>query len=114
MKTQLQTMSYDVAKSIVHLSDVLNKRKISYPLVHQLLKSETSIAANIAESRQALSRPDFATKLAIASKEAQETLFWLTLLQDTDKLTSQESATLIDQTEQLCRMLSTATRTLNK
>ena len=114
MKTQLQTMSYDVAKSIVRLSDVLNKRKISYPLVNQLLKSGTSIAANIAESRQAQSRPDFATKLAIASKEAQETLFWLTLLQDTDKLTSQESATLIDQTEQLCRMLSTATRTLNK
>ena len=50
MKTQLQTMSYDVAKSIVHLSDVLNKRKISYPLVNQLLKSGTSIAANIAET----------------------------------------------------------------
>jgi four helix bundle protein len=114
MKTRLQTLSYDVAKSIVRLTDVLIKRKISYPLVHQLLKSGTSIAANIAESRQAQSRPDFATKLAIASKEAQETLFWLMLLHDTDKVTSQESATLIDQTEQLCRMLSTAARTLKK
>lgn len=72
----------------------------------QLLLAGTSIGANIAESQQAQSRPDFISKLCIALKEASETNYWLRLLRATDYLSETEYRTMIVQCKELERLLT--------
>ena len=71
-----------------------------------LLRAGTSIGANIAESQQAQSRPDFISKLCIALKEASETNYWLRLLRATDYLSETEYRTMIVQCKELERLLT--------
>lgn len=69
---------------IVKVYEHLCSEKKEYTMSKQLLRSGTSIGANIAESQQAQSRPDFIAKLNIALKEAVETNYWLRLLYATN------------------------------
>ena len=75
--------SYSFAVRIVRLHKYLKEEKQEYILSAQICKSGTSICANITEAQRAQSRADFAAKLNIALKEAQETIMWLQLLRDT-------------------------------
>ena len=77
----LLTKSKAFALRIVRLYKYLRERKESV-IAKQMLRSGTSIGANIAESRYAQSKSDFASKLQIALKEAAETEYWLELLRD--------------------------------
>lgn len=70
------------AVRIVNLYKWLRDDKREHVLSKQLLRSGTSIGANIAESRAAISRADFVSKLYIAAKECRETQYWRTLIQD--------------------------------
>ena len=79
----LLTKSKAFALRIVRLYKHLRERKESV-IAKQMLRSGTSIGANIAESRYAQSKSDFASKLQIALKEAAETEYWLELLRDSD------------------------------
>jgi four helix bundle protein len=72
--------SFDLALSIVSLYQVLQRHHETVPS-KQLLRSGTSIGANVEESTAAQSRRDFITKMSIASKEARESRYWLCLLQ---------------------------------
>lgn len=71
---------------IVNLYKFLVEEKKEYVISKQLLRSGTSIGANISEAISAESVPDFVHKLAIAQKEANETKYWLTLLEKTGYL----------------------------
>ena len=77
----LLTKSKAFALRVVRLYKYLRERKESV-IAKQMLRSGTSIGANIAESRYAQSKTDFASKLQIALKEAAETEYWLDLLRD--------------------------------
>ena len=72
--------SMDFAKRIVQLYKYLGKEHHEYVMAKQVLRSGTSIGANIAEAVYGSSRRDFLAKLKIAQKEAAETLYWLELL----------------------------------
>lgn len=76
----------DFAVRIVRCSRYLRDRHREYSLADQLLRSGTSIGANLSEAEFAQSKADFITKLSISLKEAAETKFWLTLLHKTDLL----------------------------
>lgn len=76
----IANLSLDFALRIVNLYKYLCNDKQEYVMSKQLLRSGTSIGANIAESEHAQSTADFITKLYIALKEANETKYWLTLL----------------------------------
>ena len=76
--------SKDFAIRIVNLYKYLCETKKEYVLSKQVLRSGTSIGANIAESECAISKKDFMSKLYIALKEATETLYWLELLYKTE------------------------------
>lgn len=76
----------DFAVRIVRCSRYLRDRHREYSLADQLLRSGTSIGANLSEAEFAQSKTDFITKLSISLKEAAETKFWLTLLHKTDLL----------------------------
>ena len=100
------------AKRIVLLCKHLNSEHQEHTLSKQILRSGTSIGANIAEARCGYSRKDFAAKIYIALKECSETLYWLELLRDTDYLTQEEFLSLHDDCETLRRMLSATTKSV--
>ncbi|MCX6267497.1 MAG: four helix bundle protein [Bacteroidetes bacterium] len=72
------TMSLEFALEIIAFSELLEEHK-KFIVARQLLKSGTSIGANISEAQNAESKPDFIHKMKIAAKEADETKYWLTL-----------------------------------
>ena len=75
--------SYQSAINIVNLYKLLVSEKKEYVLSRQILKSGTSIAANVAEANGGISKADFSAKISIAYKETLETKYWLSLLKDT-------------------------------
>ena len=92
--------SFQFAVRIVKLYKHLCAERKEFTLSKQLLRSGTSIGANVTESQQAQSRADFLSKLNIALKETSETKYWRNLLQATDYLTEKEAnSMLLDCTE---------------
>ena len=83
-------LSLDFAIRIVNLYKFLCTQKKEYVLSNQVLRSGTSIGANLAESEMSQSSADFIAKLHIALKEANETKYWLTLLQKTNYITKEQ------------------------
>ena len=100
------------AKRIVSLNRHLNTEHQEYTLSKQILRSGTSIGANIAEARCGSSRKDFAAKIYIALKECSETLYWLELLHETEYLSQDEYISLYHDCEALRRMLSSTTKSV--
>ena len=98
------------AKRIVNLYRYLHSQHQEYVLSKQVLRSGTSIGANIAEARCGYSRKDFTSKIYIALKECVETLYWLELLYSTDFLSEEEYTSLKNDCEELRRMLSATTK----
>ena len=98
---------------IVKLYKYLCDEKKEYVLSKQLLRSGTSIGANIAESECAISEKDFLSKIYIALKESAETIYWLDLLFETDYLSEIEYKSMKDDCEELRKMMSSTTKTMN-
>lgn len=96
--------SYRFAVQIVLLCRSLQEKR-EFIVSRQLLKSGTSIGANIEESVYAQSTADFISKLSISLKEAQETEYWLRLLQDTAIISSEQAIPLRDLLKELIAML---------
>ena len=82
----LQNKSYDFALLIVKLSKKLVKENKEYVLSKQILRSGTSVGANIMEANGAISKADFSAKMSIAYKECLETKYWLSLLKDSEEI----------------------------
>ena len=102
------------AVRMVNLYKYLSTDKKEYVLAKQILRSGTSIGANIAESEYAQSRKDFLSKLYIALKECAETLYWLDLLYETEYLSEREYQSLGSDCEELRKMLSLSTKTISE
>ena len=82
----IKEKSYNFALKIIELYKFLNFEKNEFLLSKQILRSGTSIGANVEEAQAAQSKKDFLSKLSIASKEARETLYWLRLIKDSGYL----------------------------
>lgn len=91
----LKEKSYKFAVRIVKVYRHIIEQTREYVLSKQVLRSGTSIGANVAEANEAQSRPDFISKLSIALKEAVETEYWLNLLLDTDYLSQVQADSLL-------------------
>ncbi len=100
------------AKRIVLLARFLRQKHREYSLADQILRSGTSIGANIAEARSGCSRKDFTAKIYIALKECSETQYWLELLHITNLLTDEQFHSLYQDCEDLRRILSATTISL--
>ena len=81
--------SFSFAIRIIKLHKFLVEKHKAFSLADQLLRSGTSIGANVTEAQDAQSRKDFVSKLSIALKEAKETRYWIRLLIETDYLPRQ-------------------------
>jgi len=82
----IQQKSYAFASRIVKMYKYLLHEKREFVLPKQVLRSGTSVGANVEEALAASSKADFIAKLNIAAKEARETAYWLRLLHDNDYL----------------------------
>lgn len=102
-------LCFDFALDIIVLTRALNEKK-DYVLARQLLRSGTSIGANIEEANAAQSRRDFVSKMAIASKEARETRYWLRLIHES-AITEFELKPYLDKIEVIVRILTKIVKT---
>lgn len=105
--------SFDFAVRIVNLCKYLQSDKKEYILSKQLIRSGTSIGANVNEAQAAQSTNDFISKLSIASKEARESKYWIDLLVKTDYLPgeSQKVKSLQEQNMELVKLLTSIIKT---
>ena len=102
----LKCKSMAFAKRIVRLYQFLTREKQEYVMSKQVLRSGTSIGANIAEAIYGSSRRDFTAKLSIAEKECAETLYWLELLNSCDYLPDKLYQSLSSDCRELIYMLT--------
>ena len=107
----LQNKSYDFALQIVKLSKKIVKENKEYVLSKQILRSGTSVGANIMEANGAISRADFSSKMSIAYKECLETKYWLSLLKDSNEINETEFEILFDQAEEIAKILFSILKT---
>ena len=109
---QIEDKSFDFAVRIVNLYKFLQETQKEYVLSKQLLRSGTSIGANVAEAQHAQSRADFLAKMKIASKEANETQYWIKLLFKTDYLTEPQYKSLQSDIDEISSILISICKTL--
>ncbi len=102
----IQQKSFAFAIRVVNAYKYLTEQKKEFVLSKQLLRSGTSIGANVEEAIGGQSKKDFIAKISISYKEARETKYWLNLLTATDYLDEKLSKSLIDDAEELSKILS--------
>ncbi|MEK7723180.1 MAG: four helix bundle protein [Acidobacteriota bacterium] len=107
----LKEKSYSFALRIVKLYKHLAEEKKEFVLSKQVLRSGTSIGANITEGNQAQSKPDFIHKLSISHKEAFETEYWLCLLRDSEYITEKQANSLLEDCKELQKILTISLKT---
>lgn len=101
----LKQKTFDFAKRVVKLYQYLRFEKHEPTLARQVVRSGTSIGANVAEAVAGISSADFSAKISIAYKEAQETDYWLRLLHETDYLDDQQFKSIHDDCTAICKIL---------
>lgn len=104
--------SFAFAIRIVKLYKYLTETKNEKILSKQILRSGTSIGANIAESEYAISGDDFTAKVYISLKECSETEYWLKLLHSTEYITKEQFDNIYSDCEELRKILSSITKTM--
>lgn len=110
----VKIQSEEFAVRIINLYKHLSYGKGEYVLSKQLLRSGTSIGANVNEALCAISKKDFLSKMYIAFKECNETKYWLRLLHRTDYLTESEMTSIYSDCESLFKILSSITKTTSE
>lgn len=111
MDNIIEIKSFDFAVRIVKLYRFLCEQKKEYVLSKQLLRSGTSIGANIAEAQQAQSKADFISKVSISLKEASETKYWIRLLNATNYLSEKEVNSILSDCVEIEKILVSILKT---
>ena len=111
-KSVLATKSLAFAIKVVSCVKSLQNEKHEMIMSKQILRSGTSIGANIHEALYAQSKADFVSKLNISLKEASETSYWLTLLEKTDYLSQTEYKSMKADVDELMRMIIASLKTV--
>jgi four helix bundle protein len=107
MKSDLPDRTFEFAKQIVRLCRHLDGSPgVSRTLANQLLRSGTSIGANVEEGQASQSEADFVSKYSIACKEARETRYWLRLVSATDLLDAGRLKPYVDECNELIAILT--------
>ncbi len=113
-KSVLKAKSYAFALRIVNLHKYLTTERREYVLSKQVLRSGTAIGSLVREAEFGQSKIDFAHKLGIALKEANETDYWLSLLKDSDYINQKMYDSLAPDITELLRLLIASVKTAKK
>ncbi len=110
----IKNKSFDFALRIINLYKFLSENKNEFILSKQLLRSGTSIGANIRESEHAENRNDFIHKLSISLKEANETEYWIELLFKSGYISEKEFNSLYSDINEILKILISIIKTSKK
>ena len=110
----IKDKSFDFALRIINLYKYLSEEKKEYVLSKQLLRSWTSVGANIRESEHAESKNDFIHKLSISLKEANESHYWIELLYKSDYIKENEYISISNDINEILRILILIIKTSKK
>ena len=114
MNNIIEEKSFKFAVRTVRLYKYLTERKKECILSRQLLRSGTSIGANVSEAQQAQSNADFISKMSIALKESTETKYWIRLLYEAEYIEEKESQSILDDCIELEKLLVSIVKTSKK
>jgi four helix bundle protein len=102
----IKERTFNFAVSVIRLCQQINRRPgVTRVLIDQLLRSATSIGANVEEAQAGQSRADFVSKYAIALKEARETIYWLRLLRECDSGLDHNCQCLLSEADEIGRII---------
>lgn len=110
----LKDRTFDFSVQIIQFISKLPNQKIYWSLGDQLLRSGTSIGANVTEAQGSLSKKEFISFYHIALKSAKETVYWLEILQKSNLIKESELSWFIDESNQLVKMLTSSILTLKR
>jgi four helix bundle protein len=110
-KSIVSERAFNFALKIIFLYQEMKKQN-EFVISKQLLRSATSIGANIEEASAACSRKEFVMKISIASKEARETRYWLRLLKESDLIKNLDYSDLLIEINEIIRMLTKTVKTI--
>ncbi len=110
----IRDKSFAFAIRIVNLYKYLNETKKEYVLSKQLLRSGTSIGANIEEAIGGQSKNDFISKMSISYKEARETYYWLKILKETDYINEAQFTSMEDNLKEILKIITSIQKTSKK
>jgi len=113
VENPVKQKSYNFALGLIKLRSRLKEHK-HYEISTQLLEADMSVGASVEEALAAQSKKDFLNEMAIASKEAREANYWLRLLTDAGILQKEESKTLLTNSEELMKPLTSIVKTSSK
>lgn len=111
-ESALKTKSKAFALRIIKMYNYLCEQKKEYVMSKQVLRSGTSIGANVAEAFFAQSDADFIAKLYISRKEAGETLYWIDLLKESGYLSDDVATSISDDCDELLKLLTSSIKTM--
>jgi len=112
-KLELKKRAYFYALSVIRFIDSLDKRDFSAQIIaKQLLRSATSIGANIIEAQAGSTKKDFTNFFSYALKSANESKFWLGLLRDSGKANKERANSLLSETNEIANILGSSIITL--
>jgi four helix bundle protein len=111
IENPLKSKSYSFAIRVINLYKYLTTEKKEYILSKQILRSGTAIGALISEAQFGQSKADFRSKMSIALKEVNETIYWLSLLKDTDYIDNKLYESLVINAKELTAMLVATVKT---
>ena len=106
MNNVVEEKSFQFAAKIVKATRELRENGCERPLTEQLMRSGTSVGANISEAQYAQSKKDFISKMSIALKEANETKYWIRLLRELGDLSDEKAKEHLHMTDELLRILT--------
>ena len=104
-KSLAYNKAYKFAIRVVNAYKFLTQEKKEFVLAKQLLRSGTSVGANIAEANGAISDAEFSAKMSIAYKECLETKYWLSLLKDTDYIEEKAFDSIYQDADEIAKIL---------
>jgi four helix bundle protein len=106
--------SFRFAIRVVNLYKYLTSEKSEFIIARQLLRSGTAVGALVRESVHAESKNDFIHKLAIAQKEANESIYWIELLQATEYLSDEQFTSIIADAKEVISLITAIIKTTKK
>ncbi len=112
IKTELKYRCYYFSIEIIHLLEPLPEKRVFWVIADQLLRSATSIGANIVEAKSASSKRDFLKFYEIALKSSNETKYWLGLLRDATNTDKDKINKLLKEVDEISKILSASVLTM--
>ena len=112
IKSELKGRAYKFSVNVIEFLDTLPKDVSTGVITKQVLRSATSIGANIVEAQASSSRRDFTNFFTYSLKSANETVYWLGLLRDAKKIQDPQLTYLLKETQELANILGVSILTL--